>query len=286
MKIKNFFKRPIYKALLLSRRWLNRAINHLHNKELRKRQNHWNRLFNNQEKIIYDVNDDFKIILHKDNHLSKRIYKGFEVQETNYLKSILKEGDIFVDIGANVGWFSLVASPLVGNSGKIICFEPTSETFKNLLVNIEINNFRNIDCRNIGLSDISGELTFYLSEPGRDARNSFAPILGESIQTVVSTLDNELMDIDKSLIKVVKVDVEGWEKFVFIGGENFFRNYRPIVMVEFAEENTFKAGYSVYDLYDIFQEWGYNWFRIVDDQLIAVEKEIHYSSVNLIAIKT
>jgi hypothetical protein len=83
----------------------------------------------------------------------------------------------------------------------------------------------------------------------------------------------------------VKIDVEGWEKFVLYGGKDFLVNYNPIVMVEFTEENTFNAGYPVYDIYDIMQDFGYVWYGINNGELVKKEKKLHYPYDNLIAIK-
>src|SRR5690606_19004116 len=135
----------------------------------------WNKLFNGKEFFEFILNDDVKVNLYKDSILSRLIYDGFEKEETLYLSSILKEGDIFIDVGTNIGVFSLTASKIVGDRGLVICFEPSPIIFQRLIENVRLNNFKNIDSRNIGLSDKSEELNFYISENGYDAWNSFAP---------------------------------------------------------------------------------------------------------------
>ena len=99
----------------------------------------------------------------------------------------------------------------------------------------------------------------------------------KKISLPLFTLDIELKNVDKNKIKLIKIDVEGWEKFVLNGAEDFFVNYKPIVMIEFTEENTFNAGYPVYDIYDKMLSYGYVWYRIVEGQLINEEKKIHYT---------
>lgn len=238
----------------------------------------------------HKLGNDLKMNLYKDSVLSKIIYDGFEQEELNFVKSILKSGDVFIDIGANVGLFSLIASQCVGKEGHVIAFEPAPTTFNRLLENQELNNIKNIDARNIGLSNELGELNFYISDNGHDAWNSFAPgadnKLQKKIGVSVSTLDHELFSVDKSKIKLVKIDVEGWEKFVLQGGENFFRHFSPIVMVEFTDENTFNAGYSVHEIYDIMVSYGYEWFTIQNGILIKESKKLYYPYNNLIAMKS
>jgi FkbM family methyltransferase len=221
--------------------------------------------------------------------LSRLIWNKFEKDETDYMCKVLKKGDVFIDIGSNIGLFSLIASKIVGDEGKVLCFEPSPLTFSRLKENVTINNFNNLDIRNLGLSDAIGELTFYVSNNGYDAWNSFSPSkdnkLELSINVPVSTLDFELNEIDKSKIKLVKIDVEGWEKFVLQGAKDFLTNFNPIVMVEFTEQNTFNSGYPVYDIFDIMENFGYTWYRLNKGELVLEEKKLYYPYDNLVAKK-
>ncbi len=252
-------------------------------------QNQWDKKFIGCVYLDYKLNDRVKIRLYKESVLSQLIYKGFEIEECGYLKSVLKEGDYFVDVGANIGLFSLIASDLVGQSGKVISFEPTPEIFRRFNENIQINQFTNIDSFNIGLSNLPGSLAFNISNNGFDAWNSFAIPnnlnIDSKIQVNVSTLDIELSKFDKSKIRIIKMDVEGWEKFVLKGGIEFFTNYNPEVMVEFTEANTFAAGYMIQEIYDFMVGLGYQWYKIENHKLIKSEKKIHYPYENLIAKK-
>jgi hypothetical protein len=101
----------------------------------------------------------------------------------------------------------------------------------------------------------------------------------------VYTIETEFREIKKEKIKLIKIDVEGWEKFVLTGGATFFKCYSPLVMVEFTEKNTFDAGYLVHEIYDIMLEFGYSWYRYKNNQLIPEDKRLHYPYDNLIAKK-
>lgn len=286
---KNFFKRPFYNiAGKISK--IMRDFQRIQDDKVTKIVNEsWSKLFKDNDFFEFKLNNDVKINLYRDSVLSRLIYDGFEKVETDYLSSVLAKGDVFIDIGANVGLFGLLASPIVGADGLVVCFEPSPLTFKRLEENVELNKFENIDIRNIGLSNSSGNLSFFVSQNGYDAWNSFAPSqdnkLESSIRVPVSTLDIELKDIDKSKIKLVKIDVEGWEKFVLYGGKDFLVKYNPIVMVEFTEENAFNAGYAVHEIYDLMQVFGYVWYTIKNGELIAETKKLYYPYNNLIAIK-
>lgn len=286
---KSFFKRPFYNMAGKISKIMRDFQRYQDEKIIEDLNQSWKNLFKGKDFFEFALNKEVKINLYKDSVLSRLIYDGFEKEETDYVKSVLKNGDIFIDVGTNIGLFSLIASKMVGDKGKIICFEPSPSTFSRLIENVQLNDFINIDLRNIGLSDAIEEMTFYVSENGYDAWNSFAPSqdnkLGSSIVVPVSTLDIELKEIDKSKIKLIKIDVEGWEKFVLYGGKDFFVKFSPIVMVEFTEENTFNAGYHVHEIYDIMKDFGYVWYTIKNEKLILETKKLHYPYNNLVAIK-
>lgn len=260
-----------------------------HTITLGQKDKEWSDLFNGQNSFVYKLNNSVKINLYRDSVLSQPIYRGFEVEEVSYLESVLKEGDIFIDIGANVGLFSLFASPKVGDTGRVISFEPTPITYNRLIENISLNDFKNIEARQLALSDKAGDMDFFISNNGYDAWNSLASSsdnkLQESIKVPVSTLDKELERIDKSNIRLVKIDVEGWEKFTLLGGLTFLENFSPILMVEFTEQNTFNAGYMVQDVYKMIEELGYKWFTLENGGLVQDVMRLRYPYVNLIAKK-
>ena len=172
---KHFLKRPLYsiagKISSLMRNFQKRQDDKL--KQVANKQ--WNNLFNGKDFFEYNLYDYAKINLYKDSVLSRLIWNKFEKDETDYMCKVLKKGDIFIDVGSNIGLFSLIASKIVGDKGKVICFEPSPLTYTRLKENVTINNFNNLDVRNLGLSDSIGELTFYVSNNGYDAWNSFSP---------------------------------------------------------------------------------------------------------------
>ncbi len=285
----SFLKRPFYNTagfIIKVMKWFQEK----QDKKIRiKKSKSWNLLFQDKNSFTYNLTDTLKINLYKDSVLSKIIYDGFEEEELSFVKGTLAEGDIFIDIGANVGLFSLIASECIGATGSIISFEPSPVTFNRLAENISLNAIKNIDLRNIGLSNQTGEFRFYVSDNGYDAWDSFAPSqdnkLQKAISVTVSNLDTELEKVDKNRIKLIKIDVEGWEKYVLLGGENLFRNYAPTVMVEFTEENTFNAGYAIHEIYDLMVDYGYVWHTIKEGKLVHDPKKLHYPYNNLIAIK-
>ena len=150
-----------------------------------------------------------------DSGLVGNIYFGvYEFYESMFTIHLLRENDIFLDIGANLGHYSLLASGLAGANS--ITIEPIPSTYKKLRKQIEINNLGSkINSLNIGLADKKSEMHF--SNDNEDMNRIVSADYPNAIKIPVDTLD---AICDKKQVKLIKIDVEGYEKFVFEGGKN------------------------------------------------------------------
>ena len=133
--------------------------------------------------------------------------------DMGYLLHVLTPDDVFVDVGANVGSYTILACAAKGAKG--ISFEPVPSTFARLMDNLRINNLvQRVEARNIGLSDREGDLVF---TSGEDTTNHI--VAGDEqasnvVQVKVLPLDAILEDVTPSLLKI---DVEGFEMRVLEG---------------------------------------------------------------------
>lgn len=252
----------------------------------------WNEKFSEGNKSFVHEFENFKITLYQDSILCKAIFSSFEEAEIQFTKRYLKPGDCFLDVGANIGLFSLNASVCVGEQGSVYAFEPAPVTFDRLKANVALNQFRNIKTENFGLSDQNDTLQFHVSLSGYDAWNSFASLndVGEitTIDVPVISLDEYISSNRLSNISLIKIDVEGWEMNVLKGAtELLSRAQSPVLMVEFTEENAFSAGYYCGEIYDFVKSFGYEWFSYNSETntLEPQVKKLHYPYENLIAIK-
>ena len=257
------------------------------------KRNRWERFQNSARRfIVYNYQNIFKIRLYKDSYLSEDIYKNkFELDEAQFISDFLKEGDIFIDIGANIGLYTLMAAQKVGNQGKVYSFEPTGTTYKRLLENIEINRFNNIIPVNKALSDKNGRFEMNVSCDGFDGWNSFTKITRGSksrTETVEATQVDSFFNDDKiwDRISLIKIDVEGWEKFVMLGGDEHFKRAKsPVLIVEFVDQNIINAGYTCQELYQILVSCGYTLYSIKDRILEKEHVKENYVYSNLVAAK-
>lgn len=147
----------------------------------------------------------------------------------------IESKQIFVDIGANVGYYSLKFSSIIGKSGKIIAIEPDIDTFEILKQNCELNNFRNIETLNLAVSDTDGFLTLYRNEK-HSGKSSLFLNSNEtnSIKIPTKTLDNLLKDRFEK-IDFVKIDTEGAELSILKGASNILKITNKI-LIELHEE--------------------------------------------------
>jgi FkbM family methyltransferase len=162
-------------------------------------------------------------------------YKGtYEKATMHVIHSCLKEGDTFIDVGANIGVVSLYASICVGNSGSIWAFEANPATVKLLEDNIALNKFTNIKIYEyaLGAQEGTGEIYPETVENNRGAA-SMLKREGQStvkFDIVIKKLDDVIGDTKP---KLIKMDVEGWELEVLKGSKNILSGTdAPILIVE------------------------------------------------------
>ncbi|NAZ11478.1 MAG: FkbM family methyltransferase [Desulfurococcales archaeon] len=132
---------------------------------------------------------------------------GREGDVDAFIKSRLREGVVFVDVGANVGYYTLVASKLVGATGHIYAIEPVPSTAVILMVNAKLNGCGNVIVRKVATWYTRGKLVLKISV----SAYGYASVVreGTSVTVDASTLDDILRD--EASIHLIKIDVEGAE---------------------------------------------------------------------------
>ena len=146
----------------------------------------------------------------------------YEPAETDLIKKYVKSGMIVFDLGANIGWFTMILSKLVGNSGHVYSFEPDPDYFQTLKENIQLNHLTNVSLFQMGVSNTSGVRNFSLN------KEFGTLVIGskqkkDSLQIETTTLDDFCK---KNQIKIdfFKMDVEGSEMLVLDGMKESIKN--------------------------------------------------------------
>jgi FkbM family methyltransferase len=262
---------------------------------LKARDLRWMLLAGRNRKFVSELELGLKIRLYGDSELCRLIYcHHFEANEREFINRFLRPGDVFVDVGANIGLFTLIAAERVGPGGKVLAFEPTAKTFGRLVDNVQLNKLSNVECFKLALSDSQGHLQLAASTNGRDAWNSLVTVaLGESLETeLVGVVDWDQFARQRELgsgsVTMMKIDVEGWESRVLEGGKEFFSGSdAPVLQVEFTDAAAESAGSSCHILYEGLQSFGYEMFIYDPDKgrLVHESRRAKYPYLNLIAAK-
>lgn len=197
--------------------------------------------------------------------LKSSIGKGYEAAELRMALSLIKDGDCVLDIGANVGFYSIAIAKKYPYS-YIHAFEPIPETFKKLWDNVLC--FNNIYAHCYSLTDTTKTVDFFYNkaEPGAASmRNIRETDKAVSVKVRTETLDNFAQLLHA--VNFIKCDVEGSELLVVKGGLVTLKEHKPIILMEMLRKWTEKFGYTPNDTIKLLASIGYRCYRIVNGKL-------------------
>jgi FkbM family methyltransferase len=138
-----------------------------------------------------------------------RFFEIFEHNLTYYTMERLREGDVYLDIGANIGYFSLLASRCVGNSGEVISVEADPVTFTGLMKNLELNGCRNVSARNIAATETACKIGITRGDPYNSGCNAIT--VGTGAENVEGLPFRDIVGEDIGRVRFIKIDIEGSE---------------------------------------------------------------------------
>jgi FkbM family methyltransferase len=157
------------------------------------------------------------------------------------LTEILKDGMVFVDIGAAEGFYTLVAARMVGERGRVLAFEPSPRERARLQRNITINELSNVTIFDCALANEEGNARFLVAEAEHNGLNTLGAFAydgiacAESLVVPVRRLDDVVTSYAVQRMDMVKIDVEGAELRVLKGAMETLRRFRPIILMEVFE---------------------------------------------------
>lgn len=184
--------------------------------------------------------EDFRMLVRpSDPHIGAVIARDrcYEPHISAQVRRLLAPGGVFVDVGANIGYFSLLAARLVGPTGRVIAFEPRPDNVELLMASARDNGFAQIEVRPLAVAEKAQELAFFASgvtfSNGRIV-NDMEPGSAHLPRVRAVRLDDELVDVPR--VDVLKMDIEGAEPRALAGMKDLLRTRRPTVLVEFSPD--------------------------------------------------
>jgi FkbM family methyltransferase len=201
--------------------------------------------------------------------------------DDKFFVAYLRPGDVVVDVGANIGTLSLCASRIVGNTGKTYSIEAHPRTFSYLQKNLALNAIKNIVSLNMAAGNANGTLCF--SDQILDDQN-YVLRNGNGMTVPVHALDVILQS--EKHIRLLKVDVEGYEKYVLEGASETL-SYTEAVYFEAWDTHFDRFDYSFSDVWRILTDQGFYIFRFPTNTSMA-RVSIDYHPLhceNLVAVR-
>ncbi|MFF4350437.1 FkbM family methyltransferase [Streptomyces sp. NPDC001530] len=198
------------------------------------------------------------------------LFGVWEPHMTSWLRGRLRRGDVFIDIGANIGVFSVLASQLVGDEGKVVAVEASPVFHQRLLQQARLNECRNIRAVNAAVSDSQKTLTFVLASSRNMGANSIVPYDGpaESTFEIEAQPLPDLLDASEiANARVIKIDVEGAEGGVVRGLAPLLDKLRPDaeITVEVTPERMAQLGDTADELLKTMTGAGFHVYRLDND---------------------
>ena len=205
----------------------------------------------------YKIPGKLRMNLNLDDYFENSILWGFyESQVREVLKLNIKKDSTFVDIGANIGFFTNYGASLVGSKGHVFAYEPNPECVDRIKKNLELNQFKNVKILNKALSDSIEQKKFYVGKQHALSslhEGSELMELDKTIKVQASTLDTEIqtLKIKPENISLIKIDVEGHEFNVFKGMTGLLE-HKPTIIFENNPLALKECGYSLTDIWENF----------------------------------
>lgn len=213
------------------------------------------------QKMYFDTNDKYG--------MTGQLFLGglYEKYETNLFRRVVGEGMTLVDLGANMGYYTLLAAKLVGRKGKVFAFEPDPDNFSLLLKNIEANGYNNVIPVQKAVSNKTGTTKLFLCQGNKaDHRIYYSHDGRESITVDVTTLDT-FFENERYPIDVIKMDIQGAEMAALQGmTEIVLKNDSLKIITEFWPWGLQSFGFSPLEFLDKLIEYGFTLYTVTSKE--------------------
>ena len=219
-----------------------------------------------------------KMFLHPNDAFRLSIYGIHGTHDFKIIKNNVKDGDNVIDLGANIGYFTLILAKLVGPTGKVFAFEPDPRNLALLKKNVEYNNYKNVIIVPKAVSNVNDKCTLYTGQktfgqnkiykPKNTKIQKFIPIDSETVRFDDFFKTNGLLD----KISFIKMDVEGAEFLALSGMKEILKLNKNIKIFTEAEISYLEDAGSSYDQFiDLLTENDFT-FSLADNRSETLTK--------------
>jgi FkbM family methyltransferase len=188
----------------------------------------------------------------------------------NALERFLEPGDVFFDVGANVGFFSVIGAKLVGETGRVYIFEPVPDNMEMVKHNCELNGFSNLTYFDYAVSNSTGEADLLLAEYSGGATLSSddtPPDLKGTLLVKLVSLDEMVFNRGVAPPSLVKIDVEGAESNVLHGMHRTITEFKPVIIFEVDDQDQDRFDQKLEDCSTFLELQNYDITRLDDSYI-------------------
>ncbi len=223
--------------------------------------------------------------------LCLRIYPKNEVFRSLFVKGIydpnlvvvinalLPAKGVFLDIGSNMGYCSLLMSKAVGEDGRVFAIEPSERDFLRLVDNVNLNRLSNVNVYRLAVSDKIGKVNISIAPEERSALNTLGTSFSnkgiEKVQTEEvdsTTLDMFVEEEELDRIDVIKMDIEGSELKALNGARNTIEQHRPALIVGINENSLKASNASLEEVEKTLKSLRYKMYYLIEKPFFALKE--------------
>lgn len=236
------------------------------------------RLIPEERRLVY-ING-YKMFVHMEEYegidgiAQQLLFQGtYEKYTTILFKRFVSEGMNVIDIGANIGYYTLLAAKLVGERGKVFAFEPELRNYALLLKNIEVNSYKNIIPLQKAVSNKTGKAKLFLDKVESGAHSLYKAEEDATQDIMVDAISlDEFFKGKEYPIDIIKIDVEGAEMTVLLGMTKIVKNNDDLkIFTEFCHPGLQISGFSAQQYWDKLVESGFKFIYLINEQKQRLE---------------
>jgi len=193
---------------------------------------------------------------------------GYELASQLFLMRALRSGDTFVDIGAHIGYFTMLGAAVVGDGGGVVAIEPIEENFQQLTSHIDANEMANVDAVKTVISDNDGETDIFFNadndgghalwDPGNHPANELTRQNPRVDQVASRRLTSLLAERGIDRVRLMKIDTEGAEAAILEDSRDFLAaGHVEFAILEVNASGLRHMGYDVDGFFALIRDLGY-----------------------------
>ncbi len=239
--------------------------------------------------VIMNWINGLKIRIYPKNEVFRALYVAgiYDPNVAVVINSLLPLKGVFIDVGANMGYLSMIASKTVGELGKVYALEPSKRDFLRLVDNINLNDLKNVYSYQLAVLDADKKLEMNIAGEERSALNTFGKEFGyrgieklgtEMVQAV--TIDGFVDTESIEKVDLIKLDIEGSELLALKGARDTIEKFRPAIILGLNKEAFIANGYNVEDLKKLLQELRYKAYVLAESPFFAFKEVNNIAAIH------